>query len=257
MRPVPIPFPVIPSSVSGRAKRAGTFLLDLLYPPRCVVCEAILLPSESGVCTHCRKELPFVKDPYCMRCGKPLNAREREYCADCEMHRHVYDEGRAVFLYEKGIRLSVNRLKFGNRRSYIPFYGECLFHLLREMMPIWRAECLVPIPMHPKKRAARGFDQAVLLSRSLSGMSRIPSREDVLIRTRLTQSSKKLGRSGRRKNLRGAFAVNTNAAVPESVILIDDIYTTGTTMDEASLALRKAGVRRIFFLTLCIGRGDV
>lgn len=252
-----LPFRILPSSFRRSMKHAGSFLLDLFYPPRCVICEKILLPSEKRICDRCLRDLPLVKDPYCMCCGKPLNLKEREYCADCERHSHVYDEGRAVFLYEKGIRLSVNRLKFNNQRYSIPFYGEWLLSMLREMEPVWKAECLVPVPMHPKKRAVRGFDQAVLLGRCLSSLSHIPCREDLLVRTRLTQSSKKLGRTGRRKNLRGAFRVNPDAVIPESVILIDDIYTTGATMDEASLALRRAGVRRIYFLTLCIGRGAV
>ncbi len=191
-----------------------------------------------------------------MRCGKPISNQEKEFCADCEGHLHLFDEGRAVFLYEKGIRLSVNRLKFNNRREYIPFYGECLYGLYREMAPAWRAECLVPVPMHPKKRAVRGFDQAVLLADYLSGKCMLPVREDLLVRTRLTQSSKKLGRSDRRKNLRGVFSTHTGAGIPESVILIDDIYTTGATMDEACRALRNAGVKHIYFLTVCIGRGD-
>lgn len=234
---------------------AGSFLLNLLYPPRCPVCETILLPSEGQICMRCRKELPYVGEPFCMCCGKPILNPSMEYCPDCLRRRHHFEEGRAVFLYEKGIRLSVNRLKFQNRRSYVPFYGECLYHLFLQMQPIWRADCLVPIPMHPKKRALRGYDQAVLLARSLSGYSRLPACEDLLVRKRFTESSKKLGRAERRKNLRGVFGIREGAAIPGSVILIDDIYTTGATMDEAALALRKAGVKRVFFLALCIGQG--
>ena len=192
-----------------------------------------------------------------MCCGKPLIRHERELCADCETSGHRFDEGRAVFLYEKGIRLSVNRMKFLNRREYLPFYGTCLFRLFLEMQPFWRAECLVPVPMHPKKRAKRGYDQAVLLARSLSRLNHLPVREDLLVRTRLTESSKKLGKTERRKNLRGVFRVSPETIVPESVILIDDIFTTGATMDEAAFALRKAGTAHVYFLTLCIGRGAV
>lgn len=236
-------------------RRAASTVLNVLYPPRCPVCETILLPGEDLVCRRCKGLLPYVEDPFCMCCGKPLTHREKELCADCESNRHLFDEGRAVFRYEKGVRLSVNRLKFLNRREYIPFYGTCLFALFQEMEPVWRAECLVPIPMHPKKKAVRGFDQAVLIARFLSRVSGLPAEENLLIRTRLTKSSKKLGRSERRKNLRGVFRVRSDITLPESVILIDDIFTTGVTMDEAAFALRRAGVRRVFFLTLCIGQG--
>lgn len=235
--------------------RVFSIFLDFLFPPRCPVCERILLPSEGLVCAKCRRDLPYVREPMCMRCGKQLNDPVKEYCPDCETRPHLYEEGRAVFLYEKGIRLSVNRLKFENRREYIPFYADCLSRLLLAWQPVWKAACLVPIPMHPKKRAARGFDQALLLARSLSRLSGMPVEEHLLIRTRMTESSKKLGRTERRKNLRGVFKANTARPIPESVILIDDIYTTGATMDEAARALRKAGAGRVYFLTLCIGRG--
>ena len=242
---------------SGWSKAVGGAFLNALYPPRCPICEAILLNAKDMVCERCRDSLPYVEEPFCMCCGKPIARHERQLCADCETRSHLFDEGRAVFLYEKGVRLSVNRLKFLNRREYIPFYGECLYRLFLEMEPFWRAQCLVPVPMHPKKRAVRGFDQAMLLARALSRLSNLPLKEDLLVRTRFTQSSKKLSRMERRKNLRGVFRIRPEADIPSSVILIDDIYTTGATMDEASYALRKAGVKRIFFLTLCIGRGSV
>jgi ComF family protein len=109
--------------------------------------------------------------------------------------------------------------------------------------------------MHPKKRAERGFDQAVLLAKELSGLCRIPVLENVLIRTRYTKASRKLGREHRIANLRGAFSVTRHELLPQSVLLVDDIYTTGMTMNHAAAALRKAGVTQIYFLTLCTGRG--
>ena len=241
----------------GTVRLAGRVLLDMLYPPRCPVCERILLPEETLVCRQCADSLPYVEEPFCMCCGKPLLHPEKELCADCETRGHLFHEGRAVFLYEKKLRLSVNRMKFLNRREYIPFFGKCLSDLYAGMQPFWRAQCLVPVPMHPKKRAMRGYDQAVLLARALSAECGLPVEENLLVRTRLTQSSKKLGRSERRKNLRGVFRIHPEAVIVQSVILIDDIYTTGATMDEAARTLRSAGVERVFFLTLCVGRGSV
>ena len=98
-----------------------------------------------------------------------------------------------------------------------------------------------------------GLTGTAAANRRISGL---PVSEHLLIRTRLTKSSKKLSRSERRKNLRGVFSIHPEAVIPESVILVDDIYTTGTTMDEAAFTLKMAGVNRIFFLTLCIGLGS-
>ena len=190
-----------------------------------------------------------------MKCGRPIDSPENEYCQDCMTHPHHFEEGRSAMLYERGARQAIDRLKFYNRREYIPFFGACLEKAAKDTFPRWKPDCLVPVPMHPRKRAERGFDQAALLAEELSSRCGIPVREDLLIRTRYTKASKKLGRSMRRRNLRGVFAVRVGVRVPETAVLIDDICTTAATIDEAGHALKRAGTVHIFFLTVCIGRG--
>ena len=233
---------------------------DLICPPRCPLCERILLPEEGLVCSGCRRKLEFIKEPFCLRCGKPLERPDREFCPDCERKPHLYDEGRSAFVYEKTMRLAVDRMKFLNRREYIPFFAAAILAAHKDALLRWRVQCIVPIPMHPRKKKERGFDQAELLARAVSSMSGIPVRTDLLIRTRYTKASRKLGADSRRKNLRGVFAVPDEVreggpdALPRRVVLMDDIYTTGLTMDTAAGVLRRAGVREIYFLTICTGR---
>jgi len=249
-------------------------IVDMIYPPRCPLCERILAHHEELICPECARTLLLVQEPKCMKCGKPIGNPEKEYCADCERHPHQFEEGRSALLYERGARGAVDRLKFYNKREYVPFFGMVLENLAVETFFRWRPECLVPVPMHPRKKAERGFDQAALLAEELGRRTGVPVREDILERTRYTKASKRLGKAGRRRNLRGAFSVrckpagedrmipagNTAAAkggrLPDRVVLIDDIYTTGATMDEAAYALQKAGVGHVFFLTVCIGRGQ-
>ncbi len=238
-----------------KAKSLGNKVLDLLYPRRCPVCGRILRPEEKLICRECGRKLPWVREPVCIRCGKPIDDPEKGLCADCLKTDHMYNEGRSALLYEKGIRLSVNRMKFYNHREYIPFYAACIQAAGRKYMRLWQVRCIIPVPMHPKKREERGFDQTELLAKELSKMCGIPVLENVLLRVRYTKASRKLGREHRLANLRGAFAVRKGVKIPEPVLLLDDIYTTGTTMDNAARALRKAGVREIYFLTLCTGRG--
>lgn len=256
-----------------------------LYPRRCPLCERILLPEDGLVCPRCAKKLPYVREPFCRRCGKPIDSPTALYCADCELHEHSYDQGRAVFIYEGDLRKSIDRFKFYNHREYVPFYGRAMALLFHEYQPFWQVSCIISVPMHPKKRRERGFDQSLLLARALSAETGVPVLENFLIRTRYSRSSKKLGRSSRRTNLRGIFSVDFSALtekgwavggqeysvggrrseaaqrrfegrIPSCVLIVDDIYTTGATMDEASATLRRAGVRKIFFLTLSIGRGQ-
>ena len=219
---------------TGWLRSAGASLLDLLYPGRCPVCERILLRNEPMICEKCAREL----------------------CSDCESRLHYFDEGRAAFLYEKGMRRSVDRMKFHNHREYIPFYARSMAAASASVLPVWRPECILPVPMHPKKRAERGFDQSLLLASALGSLTGIRVEERALVRTRYTKASKKLGRESRKKNMRGVFAADPAVRLPARVLLVDDIYTTGTTMDTASHTLRMSGVREIYFLTLCIGRGE-
>jgi len=229
-------------------------LLDLLYPPRCPLCQRILVRKENLICPSCAGKIPFVREPFCKCCGKPIQNYEKEYCSDCERGGHYFLEGRASCIYEKGMRHAVDRLKFYNRREYVPFFGRLLAMTAREVFPLWKPSCIIPVPMHPQKRRIRGFDQSVLLARELSRLTGVPCRENLLVRTRFTKESKKLGREKRRKNMRNVFSCACPAG--NRVVLLDDILTTGITMDEASLALKKAGAVDIYFLTLCIGRGE-
>jgi predicted amidophosphoribosyltransferase len=183
-------------------------------------------------------------------------------------------------VYEKGLRRAVDRLKFHNRREYVPFFAEAMAQLAMQLFPRWQPAYLIPIPMHAKKKKERGFDQAQLLAEELgrrirrniedsrarfirpnSEDSRIRQprfevRSDILVRTRYTKASKQLDRTARKQNLRGAFAVRPGIRLSGAVVLIDDIYTTGTTMDEAARALRAAGAEYVYFLTASIVRGE-
>ena len=241
---------------TGWLRSAGESLLDLLYPGRCPVCERILLRNEPMICEKCARELPWVREPFCRKCGRMISDPARELCSDCESRLHYFDEGRAAFLYEKGMRRSVDRMKFHNHREYIPFYARSMTAASASVLPVWRPECILPVPMHPKKRAERGFDQSLLLASALGSLTGIRVEERALVRTRYTKASKKLGRESRKKNMRGVFALDPAVRLPARVLLVDDIYTTGTTMDTASHTLRMSGVREIYFLTLCIGRGE-
>lgn len=242
----------------GTAARSfGTLLADFLYPRRCPVCGKILRRDEPLICGRCRTDLPWVREPFCIRCGKQISDPEKALCADCAKADHVFNEGRSALLYEKGVRQSVNRMKFYNHREYIPFYAACLYVSLKQYLNIWKVRCIIPVPMHPKKKAERGYDQAVLLAREFSCLCGLPVREDILERVRYTKASRKLGRQHRKANMRGAFRVRNDLKeeIPEPVLLLDDIYTTGTTMDNCARALRRAHVREIYFITLCTGRG--
>lgn len=236
-------------------RHIGAAALDLLYPRRCPLCERILLAEEGNVCPDCRKRLPYAREPLCKRCGKPLDSWEREYCAECGERDRSFVCGRAAFIYEKEMRRSIHRMKFQNRREYLDFYAEEMVKAGKASIGRWQPRVLIPVPMHRKKARARGFDQSRLLAEKISRLTGIPVDSRNVARVRATRPQKDLDARERRENLRGAFRVREGAQIPEPVLLIDDIYTTGTTLEAVSEALREHGIREIYFLTLSIGKG--
>lgn len=236
-------------------KKIAEELLDLLYPPRCPICENILFRREGRVCGTCRKELPYITEPICKKCGKPLEREEQEYCLTCEQEKHEFICGKAIFLYEKTFRQSVQRMKFKNRREYLDFYSEEMVREGEKYLRQWKPKTILPVPMNGKKRRERGFDQSYLLAKKVSQLSGIPMARNVLIRSRYTLPQKELDEKERKKNLKGAFELKKNAQIREPVMLIDDIYTTGATMDAICKTLKKSGIHQIYFLVLCAGKG--
>lgn len=236
-------------------KSVKSFLLALLYPPRCVCCDKILSISAKGCCPDCEKKLPRITGPSCMKCGKPVAGQEDEYCEDCRKYPHEFDRGRAAFTYTGAIRRSVYRMKHDNRRDYMPFFAEEMVQAMAAELPRWKPEVILPVPMHPRKKRRRGYNQSELLAEHISRLTGIPVRKDILRCVKQTADQKSLNRKERMKNLEGSMAVDREVFTFKRVLLVDDVYTTGSTMDEAAKVLKGAGAERVFFIVLCSGKG--
>lgn len=230
-------------------------ITGLLFPRRCPVCHEVVEEPGKLVCSICSTRLPYVKEPFCRKCGKPLLTEEREYCQDCVRKPHGFRQGRAPFVYDRVMRQSIARFKYGGRREYAAFYAEEILRRCAREALLWKAEAFLPIPLHPKKRRKRGYNQAELLARELSRRSGIPVDKNLLLRVKNTRAQKELNDRERRENLKNAFALQKGSVPYRTVILVDDIYTTGSTMDEAARVLRGNGVQTIYFLCICVGSG--
>ena len=177
----------------------------------------------------------------------------QEYCRDCRRHPPAFTQGRAVFRY-RGMETSMHRFKNRGRQEYAVFFGQALWAVFKRLQPVWQGQALVPIPVHPSRLRQRGYNQAALLCRELSQRSGLPVREDILIRSRKTTYQRTLDDRSRRENLQGAFTAG-DGQIPERIVLVDDIYTTGSTMHEAARTLLAAGGKQVYALSVCIGKG--
>lgn len=234
------------------AKRAAEALLRLLYPNTCPLCGRV---TKERVCPDCREAVRPIREPICKKCGKPISSEQAEYCHDCSRTRRYFDEGRALWLHRGGAAWSVYQFKFRNRRIYAGFYASEMVRAYGDYVRKKHISLIVPIPLGRRKRRMRGFNQAEILAEKLSGRLRIPLDSVHLVRRRDTVPQKSLDPAARRENVRGIFSWTGGPLAGRRVLLIDDIYTTGSTLDSAARTLKKAGAEKVYFLTISIGQG--
>lgn len=206
------------------------------------------------ICPQCRKSLTYVTEPYCLKCGKKMTNSTRMYCSFCEKTAVPFDEGRAVFVYDDTIRKSIYRFKYNSRKEYAKFYAEQIVSVFGDKIKKWGVDVIIPIPLHKSKLRKRGFNQAYLISKEISYLTKIPVDKHILTREKKTEKQKELGAYGRSTNIKNAFKMSSNRVQYLSAMLIDDIYTTGATMCAASKVLKMGGIKHVYCISLSIGR---
>lgn len=232
--------------------RAVKVFFNILYPRRCPVCHEILKNQDRMICERCEQELIPISEPRCFKCGKPVSAAE-EYCRDCLENRHVFDRGRGIFVYDERMRRSLVRYKYYGCREYGDFYSRAMCLYARKELALWKPDLIVPVPIHKSKERLRGFNQAAYLAEKISRFTGIPADSALVQKVRKTKSQKKLTARQRQENLRKAFRVERKLTGLK-ILIVDDVYTTGSTMDAMARCLREKGAKNVYFLTVCIGK---
>ena len=232
-------------------------MLEWMYPNRCPVCAEIVMPKGTLLHTACERKLAYLKEPICKRCGI-LVAMEEEYCAECLVADRGWDMGRSVFDYHSEAGRALQRVKKEGTEELVRFFAKELNisqgNFIKQVAP----ECIVPVPLHPAKQRKRGFNQSELLAKALSRELEIPVRL-LLKKEKKTKDQKNLNRTMRRQNVKGAFVADADAfrqGTPETVLLLDDVMTTGNTLSACAVALKESGVKKVVFLCVCAGEGQ-
>ncbi len=223
----------------GQIKRA---LLDLLFPPRCVGCGK----AGTWFCEECYAQIEFIQPPLCPRCGRPTIGGR--LCFLCQRDPLRIDGIRAVAYFEGPLRKAIHRFKYDNLRDLAVPLGRLLaVYLERDPLP---AEVIVPVPLHPKRLRERGYNQSALLARRLGELTGLPLLEGSLLRVRETAPQVELSAQERKENVRDAFACVDEQVAGKRVLLIDDVCTTGATLEACSIALAQRRPRSVWALTL-------
>ncbi len=229
-------------------------ILALLFPGRCPICDEILEYGDM-ICPECMRETICISEPICKKCGKPIENQRLEYCYDCSKDKHLYDAGRAVFVYQGAVKKSLYRFKYQNKREYAEYYAWQTAKQWGEWIKRQEIDVIVPVPLHVKRKKERGYNQAEIYARKLGKRLGIPVEANLLIRQKNTIPQKELNNLKRKNNLKKAFKCRQNIVQFKRVLLVDDIYTTGSTIDAVAEVLKNKGVKKIFFVCISIGRG--
>lgn len=196
----------------------------------------------------------YIQEPRCKKCGKPIRYEEQEYCYDCQKQSFHYIQGKSLWIHKGAVPWSIYQFKYHNRRIYGQFYAYELYRIYGKLIRLWGIDLIVPVPLHWRRRRKRGYNQAEIVARHLGELTGIPVEKRLVIRKKYTKPQKTLNNKERVRNLKDVFEVRKTAVRQKNILLVDDIYTTGSTIDAVSRVLLEKGHNKVWFLTISIGQ---
>ena len=227
-------------------------IVDIVFPPRCFGCNNFV-SQQDGLCADCWNKIHFIDTPYCNACGHPFEYDQgaNMLCGSCTQKHPPYYQGRAVLNYNEHSRKLITRFKYGDKIHASDMFGRWLVRSSNELLA--RSDFLIPVPLHKIRLFTRRYNQAALLAHSMHKYCRTTVLADALIRKKHTPPQASLTRTQRLGNVKNAFFVNrrySKKLIDKTVLLIDDVTTTGATINACTVALLNAGVKEVNVITL-------
>lgn len=226
-------------------------ILDIIYPRKlsCLFCgNPITEINDFLLCRYCMSILTFIQENVCIKCGRPFSGEYANgLCSECKNEKVYFDRCSSVFEFSGMVQSALHRLKYEGEREIARGIGAFMSRKLKALK--WHVDIILPVPMHEKRMKERGYNQSLLLASEVARECNIDLYEGVLIRNRDTESQTHLSRMERVHNVKGAFDVIGKKAIQgKAVLIIDDIMTTGSTLNECSKVLKQEGAREIYCL---------
>ncbi len=230
-------------------------ILDFFLPTACSFCKSPV--ADSGIpyfCSSCWKDFSSINGPVCPKCGRPFDSPEalshspEHFCLTCRQETPIFDQALSVGYFEGPLREAVHQFKYRPCRAL----GKPLAAwMAKNIRPVSDIDCIIPVPLHVTRLRHRGFNQALILAHELSRIFSIPLSYDNLARVRPTRPQVELSGDERIKNVSGAFALKYPDQLKDrDTLLIDDVFTTGATMNECAKVIKDAGASRVTALTV-------
>ena len=230
--------------------RVTAVALDLAIPPRCLSCGG-LAEAQGSLCSNCWDAITFLGPPACVRCGQPfdVDAGEAAICGRCLLDPPRYRRARAVFRYDGASKGLVLGFKHADRTGRAPYFARWMARAGADLLA--EADLIVPVPLHPWRLFLRKYNQSALLANGLADLSGVPCCPDALARVRHTPKQGAMGRRQRRANLHGAIRLKRADKVRgRHILLVDDVLTSGATVEECVRVLQSGGASAVDVITL-------
>jgi len=231
-------------------------ILDYIYPPRCISCSE-LMQENGGFCAACWSQLNFITKPYCRICCFEFSfdpGEGNDICLKCNTTPPSYNIARSVLRFDENSKKLIHDLKYHDSTFVASNFAKIIVNMHKEI--ISDANFIIPVPMHKWKRLFRLYNQSQILATNLAkeaGMKMLP---DILMKVKYTKSQTGLSKKQRQENLKGSIAVVKKDVIKgKKIILVDDVMTTGSTVDLCAAKLRKAGAKEI--VVICVARTSI
>lgn len=228
--------------------------LELVYPEKntCFICDIYDEKiQDKYICPVCEKSIKKLEPPLCAKCSKPMDYSESsDICKECFSQERYFETSKSLYVYEGLIKKAIYSYKYYNKPYFYKLFGKMLLdYMISNNYTSF--DFITSVPLHPSKMRKRGYNQSELLARYISNEFRIPYL-DALKRTKKTLKQSEMSKEERRKNLKKAFAAKKCAekAINSQVLLVDDIYTTGSTVEECSKVLIDYGISKVYVITI-------
>lgn len=231
-------------------------LLELIYPKRCLLCDEVLpYNTAATLCRPCKGNVMYLTMCICRKCGKPHIDPGDDLCYDCSKKEHFFRQGRGMWIYEGDVKKAIHKYKYQHRKAQGKGFADELSQFYRQNTA-WDIDIITSVPLHPLKLKERSFNQSAYLATVFGQKLDIEVNNNLLIRIKNTKPQKDLTDLQRILNVENAFQMKSEYQCHnQNILILDDIYTTGSTIDNCAKVLLKNGARNVYFLTLAIGKG--
>ncbi|MBU0634951.1 MAG: ComF family protein [Candidatus Omnitrophica bacterium] len=236
-------------------KKYLIYLLDLVFPQKCICCKVKIRGKIilDAVCQDCFGKIKMTRPPFCTHCGMKLDFEPsgKKGCPFCRNNNYCFDRAFSVTRYEGMVKTIIHALKYGKKIRLAEQVSALMSAFCHDFLNLKEVDLIVPVPLHKRRFKERGFNQSQLLAESLARRLCLTTCKQVLLRRKNTRSQTRLDRRQRLDNVNNAFTCkNAQLISGKSILLVDDIFTTGSTLDACAHVLKKAGAKNVYALTL-------